>query len=124
MAELANMLGPAYANQYALMDKQFRMEADANKTRMEAQYSNEKAKNLAEALANLEIMEAQSKYERDREALASGAISVADPAEVDRYAGEYGQLSDARKQYYMQEAGVKDIEDWIRFRVNQARQGS
>ena len=124
MAELANMLGPAYANQYALMDKQFRMEADANKTRMEAQYKNEKAKNLAEALANLEIMEAQSKYERDREALASGAIGIADPAEVDAYAREYGQMSESKKQYYMQEAGVETIEDWIRFRVNQARQGS
>lgn len=117
MAELANMLGPAYANQYAMMDRQARMQADADKVRMEAQYRNENAKNLADALAQMELTNLDRDYENSRNALAMGSASIPDPAVLDRYAAEYEALTDQELEYYMQKANVTDIESWINFRI-------
>jgi hypothetical protein len=118
MAELANMLGPAYANQYALMDKQFRMEADANKTRLDAEYANERAMNLADALANAQMMDDQRKYERESAALAMGSSGLPDVATINRYAAEWEVMPQQDKDYYKAKAGVTDVEGWIMYKYN------
>lgn len=117
MAELANMLGPAYANQYAMMDRQARMQADADKVRMEAQYRNESSKNLADALAEMELKKLDQNYENSRIALALGSAAIPDPAVLNRYVTEYEALTDQELEYYMQKAGVTDVESWINFRI-------
>jgi hypothetical protein len=118
MAQLATMLGPAYANQYAMMDRQARIQADADKVRMEAQYRNENAKNLAEALAEMEIMDAQNKYEDARNALTFGSANVPDPDVVAKWAAEYASMPEQKKEYWLQEAGVADVEGWIMYKYN------
>jgi hypothetical protein len=118
MAQLATMLGPAYANQYAMMDRQARIQADADKVRMEAQYGNERAKNLADALAEMEIMDAQNKYEDARRALEVGSAGLPDPVVLARYAEEWKVMPEQNKEYYMQQAGITTVEDWIMYRYN------
>jgi hypothetical protein len=113
------MLGPAYANQYAMMDRQARMQADADKVRMEAQYRNENAKNLADALAQMELEYMADDYKDARNALTFGSSGVPDVAVLNKYAAEYKALTDRELEYYMQEAGVTSIEDWIEFRHQQ-----
>jgi hypothetical protein len=119
MAELANMLGPAYANQYALMDKQFRMEADANKARTQAEYANENAMNLADALANAQMMDDQQRYERESAALALGSSGLPDVAAINRYAAQWEVMPQQDKDYYKAKAGVTDVEDWIMYQHNE-----
>ena len=119
MAELANMLGPAYANQYALMDKQFRMEADANKTRMDAEYANERAMNLADALANAQMMDDQRKYERESAALALGSSGLPNPAVINRYVAEWESMPKQDREYYKAKAKVTDVESWIMYKYNE-----
>lgn len=116
MAQLATMLGPAYANQYAMMDRQARIQADADKVRMEAQYRNENAKNLADALAQMELEYMANDYKDARNALTFGSASVPDVAAINRYAQEWKTMPEQDKEYYMQEAKVTSIEDWIEFR--------
>ena len=119
MAQLATMLGPAYANQYAMMDRQARIQANADKVRMEAQYGNERAKNLADALAQMELENMANDYEASRRALEIGSAALPDPAVLARYAQEYKELTDQELEYYMQKAGVTDINSWINFRYKQ-----
>jgi hypothetical protein len=119
MAQLATMLGPAYANQYAMMDRQARMQADADKVRMEAQYRNESAKNLADALAQMELEYMADDYKDARNALTFGSSGVPDVAVINSYAAEWARMPQQDKNYYMQEAGVTSIEDWIEFRHQQ-----
>jgi hypothetical protein len=118
MAQLATMLGPAYANQYAMMDRQARIQADADKVRMEAQYGNERAKNLADALAQMELEYAATDYENARRALEIGSAALPDPAVLARYAQEWEIMPEQNKEYYMQQAGITTVEDWIMYRHN------
>jgi hypothetical protein len=119
MAELANMLGPAYANQYAMMDRQARMQADADKVRMEAQYRNENSKNLADALAQMELTKLDRNYENSRIALALGAYNLPDPDVVNRLVQEWEIMPKQDKEYYRIKANVTDVESYINFRIQQ-----
>ena len=74
MAALAQMLGPAYQNQYNLMDLQFRSAAEANKARLLADAQNASAQNLQNDLLDLRLQGIQA-AEQDQK-LRSYAESV------------------------------------------------
>jgi hypothetical protein len=60
MASLAQMLGPAYQNQYNLMDVQFRAAAEANKARLLADAQNTSGQNLQNDLLDLRLQGLQT----------------------------------------------------------------
>lgn len=129
MAQLAQMLGPAYANQYALMDVQARAAANANKARTEAEYENNRESQLAQALGELNMSAADAEYERRVKAAQAGSIPTPDPATLNKMAAQWEALSAEEQNYYSTMAqkngftgGITDAYDWVNYQLQQQQQ--
>lgn len=129
MAQLAQMLGPAYANQYALMDAQARSAADANKARTLAEFENNRQSQLAQALAELNMSAADAEYERRVKAAQAGSLPTPDPATLNEMAAQWEDLSAEEKNYYSTMAqkngftgGITDAYDWVNYQLQQQQQ--
>ena len=122
MAQLAQMLGPAYANQYALMDVQARSAADANKARTMADFENNRQSQLAQALAELNMSAADAEYERRLRAAEAGNFPLPDPASLNTMAAQWEDFDQETKNYYTQMAGVQDAYGWVNYQLQQQQQ--
>jgi hypothetical protein len=129
MAQLAQMLGPAYANQYALMDTQARSAANANKARTEAEYENNRQLQLAQALGELNMSAADAEYERSIKAAQAGSLPTPDPATLNEMAAQWDALPQEDKTYYSAmavkngfEGGIQDAYDWVNYQLEQQQQ--
>jgi hypothetical protein len=129
MAQLAQMLGPAYANQYALMDTQARAAANANKARTEAEYENNRQSQLAQALGELNMAAADAEYERRVKAAQAGSLPTPDPATLNEMAAQWDELPQEDKNYYSAMAikngfdgGINDAYDWVNYQLQQQQQ--
>jgi hypothetical protein len=129
MAQLAQMLGPAYANQYALMDVQARAAADANKARTMAEYENNRQSQLAQALGELNMSAADAEYERRVKAAQAGSLPTPDPATLNEMAATWEALPQEEKNYYNAMAikngfdgGITDAYDWVNYQLQQQQQ--
>lgn len=129
MAQLAQMLGPAYANQYALMDVQARAAADANKARTMAEYENDRQSQLAQALGELNMSAADAEYERRVKAAQAGSFPTPDPATLNEMAAQWDALPQEDKTYYSAmavkngfEGGIQDAYDWVNYQLEQQQQ--
>ena len=129
MAQLAQMLGPAYANQYALMDVQARAAANANKARTEAEYENDRESQLAQALGELNMSAADAEYERRVKAAQAGSLPTPDPATLNEMAAQWDELPQEDKNYYSAMAikngfdgGITDAYDWVNYQLQQQQQ--
>jgi hypothetical protein len=125
MAELAQMLGPAYSNQFALMDAQARAQAEARKASSLADFTNrmamERAQTMGEfELGALETMRNEEERQRQLEALYRAASM---PQNVKQYADEYENgLTDADRRYLANNFGIRDAEEYAQFQIEQAVQ--
>lgn len=122
MAQLAQMLGPAYANQYALMDAQARSAADANKARTLAEFENNRQSQLAQALAELNMSAADAEYERRVKAAQAGSLPLPDPAALNEMAAQWDDFDQETKNYYTQMAGIQDAYGWVNYQLQQQQQ--
>jgi hypothetical protein len=122
MAQLAQMLGPAYANQYALMDTQARAAANANKARTEAEYENNRQSQLAQALAELQLSAADAEYERQVKAAEAGSLPLPNPEQLNATAAQWEDFDEETKNYYSQMAGINDAYGWVNYQLQQQQQ--
>ena len=124
MAELAQLLGPAYANQYALMDAQMRAQAEASKAQRMADYTNAMQEQRANAMMELALQEMRDKQaQKLQEQQLSQAVSMtASPAAIKAYMAEWDKLDDSEKAYYANNFGINTPEDFIRYQLKVAAQ--
>ena len=122
MAELAQLMGPAYANQYALMDAQMRAQAEANKAMRMSDYMNAMQEQRANALMELALQEMRDKQALRLEEQQRGEAMniIASPANIKQYMSEWEALDDSEKAYYANNFGIKTPEDFIRFQLYNA----
>jgi hypothetical protein len=121
MAELAQLLGPAYANQYALMDAQARAQAEAQKAAKTSELQNRLALERADALAQLELggLEDRRAEEAQRRQLEKAYRLLATPENMRAYATAYAGLNDQDKAYLANTFGVTSAEEYAQFQIEQ-----
>lgn len=119
MAELAQMLGPAYANQYGVMDAQMRAQAEANKSRVMADREYQRQQTMNEALTQLQLEAAARKM-----TLAETAqTNIITPSQLNTWANEWNsEMSDSDRNYYTTNFSVKNAEEWAIFKAKQYQQ--
>ena len=119
MAELAQMLGPAYANQYALIDAQMRAQATAQKALKEAELRQALEMEKAGALADITRKGIEYGYQDSlsNQDLAEAIQQLATPKTINKYAAEYEDLEDRDKAFYAKNYGIDSPEAYVRFQL-------
>jgi uncharacterized membrane protein YqiK len=119
MAELAQMLGPAYANQYALIDAQMRAQATANKALKESELRQALEMEKAGAMADITRMGIEQGYQASlsNQGLAEAIQQLATPETINKYAAEYEDLEDRDKAFYANNYGIDSPEAYVRFQL-------
>lgn len=119
MAELAQMLGPAYANQYSVMDAQMRAQAEANKARVVADREYQRQQSMNDALTQLQLGAAT-----DRMNLAQKSqTSIITPQQLNDWANEWNsEMKDTDRNYYTTNFGVTNAQEWAIFKAKQYQQ--
>jgi hypothetical protein len=119
MAALAQMLGPAYANQYALIDAQMRAQAQAQKAIKEAELRQALEMEKAGALADITRMGIEQGYQDSlaNQGLAEAIQLLATPETLNTLASEYEDLEDRDKAFYANNYGIDSPEAYVRFKL-------
>ena len=118
LSELSNILGPAYANQFAMQQQVARAQAEVNKQRQTAQLQMQRDQAYQDALIQSQLLKEEDRrtLKEKSEALAKQFI----PQEVlEGYAGEWDSASDDYKKALaaMEGIEVKSKEDYINYRL-------
>lgn len=124
MAELAQMLGPAYANQYALIDAQMRAQAEAQKALKEAQMRQQLQLEKAGALSDIAMKGIDYNYQKalENETLGKAINQLATPETIRNLAGQYEKLNESDRAFYANNYGIQSAEDYVRFKLSSMAQ--
>jgi hypothetical protein len=116
MAELAQMLGPAYANQYSVMDAQMRAQAEANKARVMSDREYQRQQTMNEALTQ-SLLDAATRKMTLAETAQTNLIN---PEQLDKWAYEWdSEFNDNKRKYYTAQTGVRNGEEYALWKLQE-----
>jgi hypothetical protein len=115
LSQLANTLGPAYANQFLMQDRTARAAMAARQQARQQELELERQRNLQQSLAELGLTGAQQRLELDLAALEQEQTPTAllDPKRLAEIAGQYEKLSDEQRQSLAVTNDIYSVEDYI-----------
>jgi len=115
LAQLSDIMGPAYANQLVLQQQAARAGAESNKQKQLAQLQMQRDQAYQDALTQAALMEEETRLKLKEEAKAV-AQQYIPPSQANTYANEWSGFSDAEKQQLKAMYDVNNIEEFINLR--------
>jgi hypothetical protein len=123
LSELSNILGPAYANQFALQQQAARAQAEVNKQRIQAQIQMQRDQAYQDAVIQSKLLEDEQR-QSIREKSEAVAEQFIPQAVIEGYASEWDIASDDYKKSLLSMTSgrdgvtpIKSKEDYINYRL-------
>jgi hypothetical protein len=120
LSQLADTLGPAYANQFLSQDVASRAAYAARQQERQQQLELERQQQLQEALAQLGLTGSEQRFKLGLEELQQQATPnpILTPSVLEGYANEYlTELNDQERQSLAATNDIYSVEDYINARI-------
>ena len=119
LSQLADTLGPAYANQFLSQDVAARAAYAARQQERQQQLELERQQQLQQSLAELGLTGSEQRFKLGLEELQQQAAPrpLLLPSELETYATDYENLTDQQRQSLAATNDIYSVEDYINARI-------